>query len=73
MEQHSNCVVCRRGLHNARYQRHVLTDDLPRTRPAFAAYIQEHAELEVSTHFVILFKCVTGDSPYYEIVSSVRK
>lgn len=52
MDEYRNCVMCRRGLHRARYQQHVLTDALPGERPAFAAYIQENAVLEVSTSFI---------------------
>lgn len=47
-EVHHNCVMCRRGLHNGRYQQHLLTDALPRERPEVVAYIQERAVLEVS-------------------------
>lgn len=49
MDVYRNCVMCRRGFYRGRYQRHLLTDELPRTRPEFATHIQENAMLEVST------------------------
>lgn len=39
--------MCQRGLHNQRYQRHLLRENLPENEPAFAAYVQENAVLEV--------------------------
>ncbi|KAG7298778.1 hypothetical protein JYU34_017203 [Plutella xylostella] len=47
MEDFRNCVMCRRGLYRGRYQRHTLTDNIPRAQPEIAAFIQQNAELEV--------------------------
>ncbi|KAJ8710627.1 hypothetical protein PYW08_009142 [Mythimna loreyi] len=47
MEDHRNCVMCRRGLYRGRYQQHVLSENLPREQPEVAAYIQQHSVLEV--------------------------
>lgn len=27
-ERHNNCILCRRGMHNRRYQRHILTANI---------------------------------------------
>lgn len=51
MERAHNCVMCRRGFYRGRYQRHLLTDDLPRLRPELAAYIQDNAVLAVRAYF----------------------
>ncbi|RVE40306.1 hypothetical protein evm_015044 [Chilo suppressalis] len=39
--------MCRRGFYRGRYQRHLLTDNLPRLQPELTAYIQDHALVEV--------------------------
>lgn len=52
MEEYPNCVMCRRGFYRGRYQAHILGENLPEVRPAFSAYLQEHAMLEVSKSLV---------------------
>ncbi|CAH2097765.1 unnamed protein product [Euphydryas editha] len=39
--------MCRRGFYRGRYQRHLLTDNLPRLQPELVAFIQDNAVLEV--------------------------
>lgn len=53
-DQRNNCVMCRRGFHNRRYQRHSLTASVLQEQPAFAAYVQENAVMEVSIASITL-------------------